>query len=345
MSGTPAPVAAGGNGLKRGLAANVFKNALRLRVVSVFLSFVAVAAVFALTTPNFFTLQNIKIIAFNAALLTIVACAEAMVVITRNLDVSVGSIIGLAGYVAAKFAATFPGSGVLIVVISVVIGLALGAVNGLAVAYGRVPSIVATLGTLSIFRGITYIIGHGIEVPSGDLPQWMIHGADASIAGIPVTVVFAVALVLILNHLLRSVPRFRMIYAVGSNPAAVLFYGIRSNRVILFAYTVCGALVGLASFLYVSRVGTITVNLGRDWEMIALAAVVLGGVSTSGGSGSLVGVLFGSLILSSIDNGLVLARAPEFWRMFIQGLAIVAAIALDAGIERRIQKIFRHKEP
>ncbi|MFA6507469.1 MAG: ABC transporter permease [Treponemataceae bacterium] len=332
-----------GRDFRMGLAAKVSRNTLRLRVVSVFLSFIAVAVVFSLTTPNFLTLQNMKIIAFNAALLTIVACAEAMVVLTRNLDVSVGSVIGLAGYVAAKFAAAFPSSGPLIVIVAVAIGLALGLLNGLAVSYGRVPSIVATLGTLSIFRGITYIIGHGIEVPSGDLPKWMIRGADATVFGVPLIVLLALAVVFVLNQLLRNVPLFRRVYAVGSNPAAAVFYGLRSNRVVLFAYAVAGALVGLAAFLYVSRVGTVTVNLGRDWEMIALAAVVLGGVSTTGGSGNLFGVLFGALILSSIDNGLVLAHAPEFWRMFIQGTAIVAAIALDAGIERRIQKMFRHK--
>jgi rhamnose transport system permease protein len=186
-------------------------------------------------------------------------------------------------------------------------------------------------------------MGHGIEVPSGDLPKWMIRGADATVFGIPFIVLLAVCLVLVLSFLLRNVPLFRRVYAVGSNPAAAVFYGLRANRVVLFAYAICGALVGFAAFLYVSRVGTITVNLGRDWEMTALAAVVLGGVSTTGGSGNLLGVLFGALILSSIDNGLVLARAPEFWRMFIQGTAIVAAIAMDAGIERRIQMMFRHK--
>jgi rhamnose transport system permease protein len=343
MNAAGMKTASRGQDLRMSIAANVSRNALRLRVVSVFLSFIAVALVFAFTTQNFLSFQNIKIIAFNAALLTIVACAEAMVVLTRNLDVSVGSIIGLAGYVAAKFAAAYPASGVLIILVAVSIGLAMGLVNGLAVAYGRVPSIVATLGTLSIFRGITYIMGHGIEVPSGDLPKWMIKGADATVFGIPFIVLLAVCLVLVLSFLLRNIPLFRRVYAVGSNPAAAIFYGLRANRVVLFAYAICGALVGFAAFLYVSRVGTITVNLGRDWEMTALAAVVLGGVSTTGGSGNLLGVLFGALILSSIDNGLVLARAPEFWRMFIQGTAIVAAIAMDAGIERRIQKMFRHK--
>jgi len=156
-------------------------------------------------------------------------------------------------------------------------------------------------------------------------------------------IVKIIMVVLVLAFLSRSVPILRRVYAVGSNPGAAVFYGLRANRVVLFAFAVCGALVGLAAFLYISRVGTITVNLGRDWEMMALAAVVLGGVSTTGGSGSIIGVLFGALILSTIDNGLVLARAPEFWRMFIQGLAIVGAILLDATIERRIQTIFTRR--
>ncbi len=317
-------------------------NTLRLRVISVLGSFVAVLAVFSLTTQNFLTSQNLKVIAFNAALLTIVACAEALVVITRNLDVSVGSIIGLSGYVAAKFAAAYPGSGVAIIAVAVLMGLLLGVFNGVVVAYGGVPSIVATLGTLAIFRGITFVIGRGIEVPSGLLPRWMIRGADATVLGVPLVVILAVAVAVGLARLLQALPIFRRVYAVGSNPGAAAFYGLRAPRVILFAYAACGALVGFAAFLYVSRVGTITVNLGRDWEMTALAAVVLGGVAMTGGSGSLVGVLFGALILSTIDNGLVLAHAPEFWRMFIQGLAIVGAIAIDAMLERRIQALFRH---
>jgi rhamnose transport system permease protein len=320
------------------------RNTLRLRVFSVLFTLIALTVVFALTTPNFLNFQNLKVIAFNAALLTIVACAEALVVITRNLDVSVGSILGLAGFVAAKFAAANPSSGALIIAVAVSIGLLLGLINGLAVAYGKVPSIVATLGTLAIFRGFTYIVGRGVEVPSGNLPRWMIRAADATLIGVPLVVLLAVSVVIVLAFLSRRLPILRRVYAVGSNPGAAVFYGLRSNRVVLFAFASCGALVGLASFLYISRVGTITVNLGRDWEMMALAAVVLGGVSTTGGSGSFIGVLFGALILSTIDNGLVLARAPEFWRMFIQGIAIVAAIALDAGIEGRIQALFRHRK-
>jgi rhamnose transport system permease protein len=325
-------------------ASRISRNALRLRVFSVFLSFLLLFAIFAATTGNFLTPQNVKVIAFNASLLIIVACGEAFVVITRNLDVSVGSILGLSGYMIAKLTAAGVAHGPELILIAIVIGAVLGTINGLAVAYGRVPSIVATLGTLAVYRGVTYLIGRGVEVPSGALPTWMIRWADAEILGVPFIVVLAVVIVLVLTYLLWSVPLFRRMYAVGSNPVAAVSYGLRSQRVVLYAYIMCGALVGLAGFLYASRVGTITVNLGRDWELTALAAVVIGGVSTLGGSGNLIGVLFGAMILSTIDNGLVLAGAPEFWRMFIQGTAIVAAITFDAVLERRIRSVFTHKK-
>lgn len=337
-------IAARPNGIGASLSVAISRNSIRFRVVSVLLSLIAVVVIFSVTTPNFFNLQNFKMIAFNASLLMIVACAEAIVVLTRNLDVSVGSIIGLAGFGIAKFAAANPNAGVGLILVGLGIGLVLGFVNGLIVAYGRVPSMIATLGTLSIYRGITFMIGHGIEVPSGELPRWMPRSADAVVLGIPLVVIIAVAIVLLFSFLLKNLPIFRRVYAVGSNPAAAVFYGLKSKRVVLFAYAVCGLLVGFAAFLFDSRVGTITVNLGRDWEMSALAAVVLGGIATTGGSGTVVGALFGAIILSTIDNGLVLAKAPEFWRQFIQGFAIVGAIALDAGIERRIQSIFKHKK-
>ena len=328
------------NSMPSKLSTLVSRNILQFRVVSVFLSFLTVFVVFSIATPGFFHLQNAKIIAFNASILIIVAAGESFVVMTRNLDVSVGSIVGLAGYTVAKYAAAHSDPGIELILIGLLVGAVLGIVNGLIVAFGRVPSIVATLSTLSLFRGITYIIGRGIEVPSGDMPRWMIRGADATLLGIPLIVILAVLIIVILQYLLKNLAIFRRIIAVGSNQVASVLYGLRSQRVVLFAYVMSGLLAGLAGFLYASRVGTVTVNLGRGWEITVLAAVVLGGVSTMGGIGNLFGVLFGALILATIDNGLVLAGAPEFWRMFIQGSAIVGAITLDSLIDKRMRLAF-----
>jgi rhamnose transport system permease protein len=152
--------------------------------------------------------------------------------------------------------------------------------------------------------------------------------------------IFTVALVAVFLH---YAPLGRSIYAVGSNPAAGHFYGLRNDRIVLFAYVMCGMLAGLAGFLYAARVGTVTVILASGWELTALAAVVIGGVSILGGSGNIVGVALGALVLATIDNGLVLMGMPEFWRMFIQGTAIVLAVTVDSLIEGRIQAIFKGK--
>jgi len=322
------------------LAGNRFaERALRLRVGGVLAFLVLLSLAFGMASGRFFTVENARIIAFNAAILVIAACAEALVVITRNLDVSIGSIMGLAGYLAADLVSRAPGIGFGVVLIPLVVGAALGALNGELVAYGRVPSIVATLGTLSVYRGVTFIYARGQEVTSTRLPRWMLRGADLMVAGIPSLVIVAVVVVVLLSVLLGSRPAFRQFYAVGSNPEAAHFYGLRTQRVVLVAYALSGLLAGLAGFLYAARVGTVTVILARGWELSALAAVVIGGVSIHGGSGNLVGVALGAIVLANIDNGLVLLGVPEFWRMFIQGTAIILAVGVDAVIDGRIRRM------
>lgn len=314
-------------------------RALRLRVAGVLVFLVMLSLGFTAASPRFLTVGNARIIAFNAAILVIAASAEALVVLTRNLDVSIGSIMGLAGYLAADLIARAPGLGYAIVLVPLAIGAVLGLINGALVAYGTVPSIVATLGTLSIYRGVTFIYARGQEVTSTRLPRWMLRGADVMVAGIPSLVIMALVVVAVLALLLGSRPRFRQLYAVGSNPQAAHFYGLRTKRVVLMAYALSGLLGGLAGFLYAARVGTVTVILARGWELSALAAVVIGGVSIQGGSGNLVGVALGAIVLATIDNGLVLLGVPEFWRMFIQGTAIILAVSVDAIIDGRIRRM------
>jgi len=315
------------------------ERALRVRVGGVLVFLVLLSFAFGVASRRFLTVENARIIAFNAAILVIAACAEALVVITRNLDVSIGSIMGLAGYLAADLVARAPGLGYAIVLVPLLVGALLGVLNGSLVAYGRVPSIVATLGTLSVYRGVTFIYARGQEVTSTRLPHWMLRGADLMVLGVPSLVIVAVAVVALLTALLSTRPAFRQLYAVGSNPQAAYFYGLRTRRVVLLAYTLSGLLGGLAGFLYAARVGTVTVILARGWELSALAAVVIGGVSIQGGSGNLIGVAFGAIVLATIDNGLVLLGVPEFWRMFIQGAAIILAVGVDALIDRRIRRV------
>ncbi len=311
--------------------------ALRLRVTGVVAFVILLAVVFSSLVPRFGSLQNVEVIASNASILAIVAAAQAMVLLTRNLDVSVGSIMGLAAYVSADYAARHTHVGPELVLIAVGLGASLGAINGLIVAYGRVSPLIATLGTMSLYRGFTYIYAHGQEVTAGKLPRWMLTAIDLRIGGLPCLILLCAAVVLALAAFLRLFPLGRRIYAVGSNPGASVFYGLRIERVTLFAYTLSGAVCGFAGLLYAARVGTVTVVLATGWELTSLAAAVLGGVSVTGGSGSVIGAGLGAVVLAAIDNGLVLLGIPEFWRMFMQGSAIVVAVGLDVliGVQLR----------
>jgi rhamnose transport system permease protein len=312
--------------------------ALKLRVSGVVAFLVVLGAVFSLLSPQFLSAQNLGAIVSNAAILAIVAAAQAVILITRNLDVSVGSIMGFAAYLTADFAAQHQGVGPILILMPLFLGGCLGMINGLLVAYGRVSPLIATLGTMSLYRGFTYIYAHGQEVTSNRLPRWMIESVDLRIGGIPALVILSAVVVALLAVFLRFYPVGRRIYAVGSNPQASTFFGLRTQRIVLFAYVLGGVMCGLAGFLYAARVGTVTVVLASGWELTSLAAAVIGGVSVTGGSGTVVGAALGAVVLATIDNGLVLLHVPEFWRMFIQGTAIVAAASADVLIGAQIRK-------
>jgi rhamnose transport system permease protein len=318
---------------------SLMQFALRLREAGVLVFLIVLGLTFTLVTDRFLTVQNLAVVASSASILAVAACAQAIVLFTRNLDVSIGSVMGMVAYLTADYAANHPAiTPVELVVIPMLIGSGLGLINGLLVAYGKVPALIATLGTMSLYRGATYIYAHGQEVTSSRLPHWMLSSADARIGGLPVIVLVAVLIVALVGWALYAFPFGRRIYAVGSNQLAAWFFGLRTERVVVLAYVACGLLAGIAGLLYAARVGTVTVVLASGWEMSSLAAAVIGGVSVSGGSGTVVGAALGAVVLATIDNGLVLLGVPEFWRMFIQGCAIVAAVAVDAMIAAGIRQ-------
>lgn len=320
---------------------SVAQLALQLRVTGVLAFLVLLGIVFSALNGRFATPQNLMIVASNASILAIVAAAQALVLLTRNLDVSVGSIMGLTAYVSADYAARHPSATIGLLLIALGLGALLGAVNGLIVAYGRVSPLIATLGTMSLYRGLTYIYAQGQEVTASRLPHWMLTGVDLRLEGVPVLILACAAVVLALALFLRAFPLGRRIYAIGSNPLASLFYGLRTERITLFAYSLTGLLCGFAGLLYAARVGTVTVVLASGWELTSLAAAVLGGVSVAGGSGSVVGAALGAVVLAAIDNGLVLLGIPEFWRMVVQGTAIVVAVGVDVFIAGRIRQALK----
>ncbi len=291
----------------------------RLIGISAFLA--ALIVFFSVLAPNFATLADANTISLNASILIVVACAEAIVVLTRNYDLSVGSVVALASYVGFDLVRQHPDAGPILVLAPIAIGGACGIVNGWLVSWGRVPSVIATLGTMSIFRGLAYLYANGKQIDPKDLPSWVNDSINGHVFGFAVLPIVAVAVVTAAASLLRHLPLGRQIYAIGSNPQAAAFYGLDGRWIVFRAYVLCGLLTGLAAFLFGARASYIVPYLAQGLELTVLAAVVIGGVSVLGGSGSVVGAAIGAVSISTIDNGLVSFGASDFTRQFIQGAA------------------------
>jgi rhamnose transport system permease protein len=298
---------------------------------------------FSLTTANFATADSFRSITVNAALFAIVACGQGVVILTRNYDLSVGSTMGMAAYVAYDWGATYPDMApILIPVIALGIGFAIGVINGWLVGYARIPSIAATLGTLSVIRGVLFVYGDGRIVTRDLIPEWARSIVSTQVLDIVASLVIIAAIVVVVAALaLRYLSVGRQIYAVGSNPAAVDFYGLDSRATIMRAYIFCGLMAGFAGFLFGPQVGYIIQYAGQNYELMAIAACVIGGISVLGGSGNILGAAFGALTLAVIDNGLVQLQLPEFARLVIQGGAIILAVMIDAIVQRQARSMLR----
>ena len=307
--------------------------------VSVFL--LLLLGFFGLLAPNFATLANVNTIALNAAILVVAACAQGIVVITRNFDLSIGSTVALSSYVGLDVVRQFPDLGPILILVPVAIGTACGAINGALVAYGRLPSVVATLGTMSIFRGLAFLYAGGGQINLTELPAWVSATATSRIFGVSTLLIVAAAVVLLASLMLSRLRIGRQIYAIGSNPEATPFYGLNAKAIVFAAYVMAGFLTGLAAYLFAARASWIVPYFAQGLELTTLAAVVIGGVSVLGGSGTALGAAIGAITLATLDNGLILLGASEFVRQFIQGSAIVIAVIVDALVQQRIRDLLK----
>jgi Ribose/xylose/arabinose/galactoside ABC-type transport systems, permease components len=247
-------------------------------------------------------------------------------------------MIGLVAYCVASLLQRHALDAPAAIAFGIGLGLVLGMINGVIVTLLRVPAIVATLGTLSIFRGVDYLIAGSHQVPLAGLPPGFTDAARDSILGIPVFVVVALIIVAIGSVILRWTRFGRQVYAVGSNPEAAAILGIRSRLVVFAAFSLCGLLSGVAGVLFVIEFGTINGTSATGIVLAVVAAVVVGGVNIFGGSGTLAGAALGALFLGFIANALILVGLSQFWLQAIYGVVILVAISADAIILRRIER-------
>jgi rhamnose transport system permease protein len=331
-SGVTAPV---GAGRTRGQWLSTLARQRELSLVAIMF---VLGGLVSVTAPQFLTVSNLSQVAVLASIVAVAAVGEALVMITRNIDLSVEAMIGLVAYCVAivleRHALDAPAA----IALGIGIGLVLGMINGAVVTLLKVPAIVATLGTLSIFRGVDYLIAGSHQVPLAGLPPGFTDPARDSILGIPVFVLVTLLVVVIGSAVLRSTRFGRQVYAVGSNPEAAAILGIPSRLVVFAAFSLCGLLAGVAGILWVMEFGTINGTSATGTVLSIVAAVVVGGVSTLGGTGTLAGAAIGALFLGFIANALILVGLSQFWLQAIYGVVILVAISADAIILRRIQR-------
>lgn len=317
-------------------------KALQNRVLGVLVFLILLSLFFSMTAPNFATISNANTIILNACILIIMACAEATVVITRNIDVSVASILALTAFVGFDLIAKFPEAGPIMIIIPILLGAVCGAFNGLLVAYARIPWVIVTLGTLSVYRGLAVVYSGGRQIDPKDVPPWVKQSLFGNVFfGLSTMIVIALLVVAAISIYLRYTRIGRKIYAVGSNPDAATFYGLNAPRVVFQAYVMCGALTGLAGYMFGARASYVVPYFAQGLELQVLGAVLIGGVSVQGGSGNVVGAAIGALVMTTINNGIVLVGASEFVRQFINGTLIVVAVVVDSIILTQVQNLLK----
>jgi rhamnose transport system permease protein len=311
---------------------------------------IAVLVVFvAITTsiqPSFLNQQNLQFLLINTTVYALLALGETMVVVSRNVDLSIGSILGLSAYVSASTFGHHPGVPIpLVFLIGLGIGLACGMANGFMVAVGRVPSLVVTLATLYIIRGIDILIVGGNEVTAQTLPNSFTDIPRSTVAGIPYLAIAIAVVIAIGAYYMRAFRSGRELYAIGSNPEAARLAAIPVGRRIFTAFTASGAIAGVAGVLWAAQYQTVDSTAGTGYELTVISAVVVGGVAIFGGSGSAVGAAVGALLLSSINSALNVLGFPQLWLEAISGFLLLVAITLDRIISVRLMTALRRRSP
>jgi rhamnose transport system permease protein len=322
----------------------------QIRELSLFMLIIVAVLVFGSLIDGYYSFRTFNRIASSVAIITVVAVGQTLVVLTRNIDLSVGSIACFTAYFVGTLIANHNGiNPLLAVAIAIALGAAMGVVNGVIVAWGRVPAVVVTLGTLAIYRGVLVDLSGAKTVTTDSLPQWLIDLPRLNIVpfgDIDIRALFAIAVVIVVifqfgTSYLSFARRF---YAVGSNPEAAQLIGLPMKRIVFVAFVACGALAGLAGFMILARFGNITVEAGRGLELSVVAAVVVGGVNVFGGSGRVTGAMLGAIMIGILEQSLFRLGISEFWRDALLGLLILLAVASDAVILQRLNQLWARTE-
>ncbi len=312
------------------------QSLLRRRETALALLVAALLGAIAVRAPVFLSAKNLDGLLNDGAILAIMALAQMLALLTRGIDLSIAANMALTGMLTALLSKAHPELWVgLTVALSLGVGLALGAINAALIAWLTVPPIVVTLGTMSVYRGLVFLVSGGAWVNAHELGERFVDFPNQRLLGLThivwIAALVIVGLVFFLHHLRKG----RELYALGGNPAAARYVGIDAARVQLLVYLTTGALGGLSGYLWVARYAVAYTETALGFEMQTIAACVIGGVSIAGGRGTVVGCLLGTAFLVIIFNALPIIDVSPFWQMAISGAAILAAVVVNSQSEGR----------
>lgn len=318
---------------------------LRARELGIGIGIVIVFVAATLKNHAFANSHSVQQLLTGAALIGLLGVGETLVIVTRNVDLSIGSIVGLSAYVVGTTFKHHPGFPVLLgFVLGIAIGALIGAINGLVVTVLRVPSLVVTLAALYIIRGIDGVIVNGVTIDPGSVPKTFQEVGFKTIFGVPWLAIIVALVVAVVGYAMRSFRAARELYAIGSNPEAAALAGIPTERRVFTAFVVSGSLAGLAGALFLALHAQVDVTAGTGYEFLVVAAVVVGGVAIFGGSGTVLGAALGAVLLNTISQALVASKVSAFWNDAIAGALLLAAIAFDRWLSLRVARSLQSAE-
>ncbi|HEX7623281.1 MAG TPA: ABC transporter permease [Anaeromyxobacteraceae bacterium] len=313
---------------RRGVLSALVKS----RESAILLALILIMTVIGVVAPNFLSGGNLYLVSRQISFVAIVAFGELFVILTGGIDLSVGSVMALAGMAAASaMKAGVPPP--LAVLLGVLVGLAMGAVNGTLISYVSIAPFIVTLGMLSLASGI--VLGLTKGWPITEIPASFMPLAQGSFLGLPIPVWIAAGIAVAAHVTLTYTAFGRRTYAIGGNEQATFLSGIDVRRIKLVLYMISAVTASIAGIILVARFNSAQADTGKGWELDAIAAAVIGGTSLAGGSGSVLGVIIGACIMGVIKNGLVLMRVSSYWQTAIIGIIIVLAAVLDRVKSRR----------
>ncbi|MGB8813410.1 MAG: ABC transporter permease [Paracoccaceae bacterium] len=318
-------------------------NPQTLRLIALLTVLVLMLAFFATQIENYLNGRLFNRISSSVAIMALIATGQTLVILTRNIDLSIGSVVGFVAFATGSLISNNPDlNPLLLVIYSAGIGAGFGAINGALVAYARVPSIIVTLATMALFRSFLVEYSDAKSITSATLPQWLVDFPNQKLFAIGAYefragFVAALTVVILVHLALTRLRPARQLFAVGSNPEAADMAGIDARRVVFSAFVLSGILAGLAGFMFLARFGNITVVAGLGFELKSVASAVVGGVNIFGGSGSVLGALTGAVLVDVIDTSLVRWQiVSEFWREAVLGALILISVATDTVLMRRL---------